>query len=287
MKAIFKREFASYFHNMSGYAFCAFVLLFAGIFIYILNLREGYPYYEYVLSNMTFVYLMAIPVLTMRSFAEERKQKTDLLLYSLPQTGLKVVLGKYFSMLAVLLIPILIMAIAPPLLHLYGKINFLSAYGALFAFFLLGAALTAIGMFFSSLTENGMIAAIVSFAAFLINYFTSSIANNISAAAGTSLIIFTVLIILLALLTAYLTKNKTVAVAAGAVLEAVLLAVYFFASSKLEGAIGKLLTETSLFEIFNGFLYQIFDLTGILTLLLVMIVFVFLTIQSFEKRRWS
>lgn len=287
MKAIFKREFASYFHNMSGYVFCAFVLLFAGIFIYILNLRGGYPYYEYVLGNMTFVYLMAIPVLTMRSFAEERKEKTDLLLYSLPQTGMKVVFGKYFSMLAVLLIPILIMAIVPLLLNLYGKINLLSAYGTLFAFFLLGAALTAIGMFFSSLTEHGVIAAVISLAVFLFNYFTPSIVNNISAAAGTSLMMFTVLIILLALLTAYLTKNKTVAVATGAVFEAILLAVYFFASTKLEGAIGNFLTEISLFEVFNRFLYQVFDLTGILALLLVMIVFVFLTIQSFEKRRWS
>lgn len=75
MKAIYKREFKSYFHSMIGYAFIAFLIAFTGVYFMVYNLNYGYPYFSYVLSSITFLILIAIPILTMRSFAEEKKKR--------------------------------------------------------------------------------------------------------------------------------------------------------------------------------------------------------------------
>ena len=132
MLAIFKREFRSYFTSMTGYVIIAIMLLFSGVFSMILNLIGQYASYEYVLSNQSIVLIVAIPVLTMRSIAEDRKSKTDMLLYSLPLKMSSIVLGKYFAMLAVWAICCLSMGITPLILSGYGTVNFVTTYSAIF-----------------------------------------------------------------------------------------------------------------------------------------------------------
>ena len=83
MTAIYRRELNSYFKGLTGYVFGAFMLLFTGIYCAIINLKSGYAGFEYVLNNASFIYIIIIPILTMRSVAEERRQKTDQLLYAL------------------------------------------------------------------------------------------------------------------------------------------------------------------------------------------------------------
>ena len=99
MIAIFKREFKSYFINVSGYVFLAAIWLFSGIFATALNFIGQYAAYEYALSNLVTVLMLIVPILTMRSMSEDRRTKTDMLLYSLPVSSAQVVLGKYFAML--------------------------------------------------------------------------------------------------------------------------------------------------------------------------------------------
>ena len=113
MIAILKREIKSYFCSVTGYMFCAFMLLFAGIYTVTINIESSYANFEYVLSNMDFIYIIIIPVLTMRVISEERKQRTDTLLYSLPVSMTKVVVAKYLAMLSVLLVPVVIMGFYP------------------------------------------------------------------------------------------------------------------------------------------------------------------------------
>lgn len=84
MTAVFQREMGAYFHGVTGYLFMAFVLVFAGIYTMVYNLSGLYANFEYVLDAISFIYLIAVPVLTMRSLAEEKRQRTDQLLYSLP-----------------------------------------------------------------------------------------------------------------------------------------------------------------------------------------------------------
>lgn len=108
MKAIYKRELNSYFHTMIGYVFIAFLVAYAGVYFMAYNLNYGYPYFSYVLTGILFVLLIAVPVLTMRSFAEDRKNKTDQLLLTSPVSLPKVVLGKYLAMVTILMVPCVI-----------------------------------------------------------------------------------------------------------------------------------------------------------------------------------
>lgn len=192
MKAIFEREFRSYFTSVSGYVFAAFLLLFAGIYTMSVCLFGGYANFEYVLGNMSFIFLLIVPVITMKTFAEERRQRTDQLLYALPIGMTKVVLGKYLALLAVFAVPMVIIALYPLVLSLYGTLSFRTILTTFIGFLLLGASLLSIGMFLSSLTESQPLAAGGTFLVLLLNFFSSSLASYISVGSSllTSLCLF-------------------------------------------------------------------------------------------------
>ena len=287
MSAIFKKEFKSYFINMSGYVFMAFLLLFAGIYVTAVNLKGGYAAFEITLSSMSMVFLFVIPILTMRSIAEERHSRTDQLLYSLPLQVSDIVLGKFFAMLAVLLIPVAIMSVYPLILSVFGSVNFAASYGALLAFFLLGGALIAICMFMSALTESQIIAAVLSFGVLLAAYLMSGIATLIPTTAMASFICLIVVSLLLAAAVWGLTRNPVIAVIAAAVCILPLSALYYFRSELFVGLFQKVLDVVSLFTRFENFIYGIFDVGAIVYYLSVTALFLFLTAQSVEKRRWS
>lgn len=287
MIAVYKRELKSYFTGISGYIFVAFILLFTGIFAMVINFNGRYPYFEYVLGNMSFVYLIVIPILTMRVISEERRQKTDQLLYSLPIEISRVVWGKYFAMLTVLLIPMVIMCIYPVFLSFYGTVNLIVSYSSIFAFFLLGAALIAVGLFLSSLTENQIVSAVLSFGATLLIYLMSSLSSYVPSTALGSFIGFTAVIIVFGLVVYAMTKNSTVGISSGIVLEGALAAIYFIKPALLEGVFKNLLKGLSLFSHMNNFINGIFDLTSIVYYLSIIFLFVFFAVQSMEKRRWS
>ena len=173
MKAVFRHELSSYFTGMTGYVFGAFLLLFAGIYTMAVNLNAGLSNFEYVLSNLSFIFLIIVPILTMRVIAEERRQRTDQLLYSLPLSMTGVALGKYAALLVVFLVPTGIICLYPLVLSAFGSVYLPLAFGTAVGFFFLGAALLAIGMFLSSITESQGVAAGLCFVVMLVNYFIS------------------------------------------------------------------------------------------------------------------
>ena len=120
MLAIYKRELRSYFQSMVGCVFVAFLVLFTGIYFTAYNLTAGYPYFSYTLSGSLIVFIVGIPLITMRSFAEERKNKTDQLLLTAPVSLTKVVLGKYMAMATVVAIPNLIFCLFPLIIKMNG-----------------------------------------------------------------------------------------------------------------------------------------------------------------------
>lgn len=138
MKAIFKHELRLYFESMTAYVFGAFLLLFIGIGSMPYNLRSAVSNFEFVLSFAAIVFVVIVPVLTMRCLSEERKQKTDQLLYSLPITTTQVVLGKYGAVLVVFLLPLCFIALYPLMFAQFGDVYLPTAYGSLAAFFLAG-----------------------------------------------------------------------------------------------------------------------------------------------------
>lgn len=287
MRAIFKHELASYFTNLTGYVFGAFLLLFAGIYTMVININSQLTNSEYVFGNMAFIFLIIVPILTMRVLAEERRQKTDQLLYSLPLSMTKVVLGKFAAMLVMLLIPLAVICLYPIILTSYGNIHLPSVFSAVLGFFLLGAALLSIGMFISSVTENQAIAAGLCFAVMLLIYYLSGLAGYVPSNSFASVIAFSVMVLLLAVILWRMTKNGFVALMTGMILETALLLVFIFNSAAFEGLFANMIEQLSLFERFYIFVYGILDVTGIVYFVSVIAVFLFLSIQSMEKRRWS
>lgn len=287
MRAVYRHELSSHFSGLAGYVFGAFLLLFAGIFTLFYNITTALANFEYALENMSLVFVIAIPILTMRVISEERRQKTDQLLYSLPLSMTQVVMGKYLALLTMLLIPTAIIGLYPVLLSAYGDLYMPAAMGALCGFFLLGAALLAVGMFISSVTESQTMAAGICFVIMLVNYFLSALASLIGNGAFTSYIAFAVALLILAWIVYAMTKNQFAALVTCAVTQAGLLIWYMVDSSAFMGAFGKLVGKLSLFSQFYVFIDGVFDLKSVVYLVSVCVLFVFLTVQSMEKRRWS
>ena len=287
MTAVFRHELSSYFKSVSGYVFGAFLLLFAGIYTTDINLNAGLTNFEYVLDYMCIIFLIIVPILTMRVVAEERRQRTDQLLYSLPLTMTEVVLGKYGALLVVFLAPMAVIGVYPLILSAFGNVYLPAAYSAWLGFFLLGAALLAIGMFISSLTESQAVAAGLCFVVILVNYFITSLAGFISTTAFASFASFTVVILALAGIVWFMTRSGLASGVLALVLEAVLLFFYAGDTSAFEGLFPEVMENLSLFDQFYQFVNGVFDLRAVVYLLSVSGLFLFLTVQSLEKRRWS
>lgn len=128
--AILRKEVNDYFKGILGYLFTAFILIFAGIYTMAYNLSGYYANFEYVLDSISFIYLIVVPILSMRTVAEEKRQKTDRLLYSLPLSLTSVIVGKYLAMLVVLLVPVAIKALYPVVFSRFGTVSFATDYTA-------------------------------------------------------------------------------------------------------------------------------------------------------------
>ncbi len=288
MLAIYKRELKSYFHSMTGCVFIAFLVMFTGIYFMAYNLNAGYPYFSYTLSGSLIVFLVGIPLLTMRSFSEERKTKTDQLLLTAPVSLTKVVLGKYFAMVTVLAVPNVIFCLFPLLIKLQGTAYLLVDYSSIAVFFLLGCVYLAIGMFMSSLTESQIIAFISTFGILLLLYLWDGILSFLPSSAFSGMIGILLILTLIVVYIYHMTKNWMLAAGIEAVGIVTALIVYFVKSSLYENLLTKLLGRIALADVFmNISSSNIVDVSGLLLYVSILIIFVFLTIQTIQKRRWS
>lgn len=287
MGAIFRHELRNYFHSLTAYVFGAFLLAVVGLGSVLYNLQAAVSNFEFVLSFASIIFVVIVPILTMRTLAEERRQRTDQLLYSLPITTTQVVLGKYFALLVVYLIPLAVVSLYPLLFSQFGEVYLPTSYGSLFVFFMMGAALLAVGMFLSSLTDNQGFAAGIGIAAILLNYYSVSLAEYTSSTAMGSLIALYVIALLLGVVIHNLTRNENLAYGVTLVLIAALSVAYFVNSSAFEGLLPDIMTKLSLFRQFNSFVNGAFDLTAIVYYVSVMGFFLFLSVQSMEKRRYN
>ena len=288
MRAIYKRELRSYFHSMIGYVFIAFLVAYTGIYFLAYNLNYGYPYFSYVLSGILFVYLVAIPILTMRCFAEDKKNKTDQMLLTAPVSLFKIVLGKYLAMVTIMAVPCVIYLIFPLIIKAQGTAYIKVDYLAILVFFLLGCVYISIGMFVCSLTESVIIAAIGAFGILLLTYLWSGILNFIPSAAWANALAVAVLLTLVVLAVWNMTKNVVIS----GVLELIVLAgtliTYFVKKTVFESLLSTVLGKLELTEVFSNIAdNHLLDVSGIILYLSLIVLFFFLTMQMIQKRRWS
>ena len=287
MTAVYKRELRSYLTSMTGYLFIFFILLLTGIYFSAYQLDIAYPKFEYTLSAMTFVFLICVPLLTMRTLAEERKQKTDQLLLTSPVSVGKIIMGKYLALVTVFAIPMAIICFYPLVMSKFGDISFGSAYTAVLGFFLLGCANLAIGVFISSLTESQVIAAVLTFVFLFAFFMMNGISSFFSEGALSTCITFGLLILAAAIIIYSMIKNFLISALICVIGEAALAVVYVINSSFFAGGIQKVLQIFNLSGHFDNFANGIFDINGIVYYISVIAVCVFLTVQSIVKRRWN
>lgn len=287
MIAVFKHELKGYFHSFTAYVFGAFLLAIVGVGAMFYNLQAAVSNFEYVLSFGCIVFVVIVPILTMRVIAEERRQKTDQLLYALPITTTQVVLGKYGALLVVYLIPLAIISLYPLLFAQFGEVYLPTSYGSLFAIFLMGAALLAVGVFLSSLTDNQGLAAGVGVAVILFNYYSVSLSEYVSATAFGTIVALIVLILLLGLVIRWVTRNELLAYGICLGLAVAVCLLCFVDATAFEGLLPAIMRTLSLFERFYVFVDGVFDLTAVVYYLSVAAFFLFLSVQSLEKRRYN
>ena len=287
MTAVLKHELKNYFHSLTAYVFGAGLLLAVGLGALHYNLQAAVSNFEFALSYFSIVLAVIVPILTMRVIAEERRQRTDQLLYALPITTTQVIMGKYLALLTVYLIPLCVIAVYPLIFSRFGDVYLLTSYGSILAFFLMGAALIALGVFISSLTDNQGFAAGIGIAVILLNYYSVSLSEYVSSTVFGSVVALCVLVLALGAVIKYLTKNENLAYAVCFVLIAAIAITALLDNTKFEGLLPAVMTRLSLFDRFTGFVNGVFDMTSVVYYASVAVFFLFLSVQSLEKRRYN
>ena len=287
MLAIYKRELKSYFRSFIGFLFIAVTLFFLGLYFSVYNLMNGYPYFAYVVSNVTFLFMLTVPILTMRILAEEKRSKTDQLILTAPVSVGGIVMGKFLALLTIFAIPVAIICFYPLIMAQYGSVPMGEAYLSILAYFLFGMTAITIGLFLSSLTESQVIAAVLTFVLLFAFYMMNGISSFFSKTSMSTCVTFGLLILAAAIILYTMIKNALISAIAAVIGEVILVVIYVVKSSVFEGGIQKVLNVFNLSGHFDNFTSNIFDIKGIVYFLSVIAVCLFLTMQSISKRRWN
>lgn len=135
MTAVFRNEIRMLFSGLTAYVYGAFLLFFIAIYMMYYNLNSSYANFEYALMGASFAFII-IPIVTMRIIAEEKKQKTDQLLYSLPISTTQIVIGKFLAVFLASVFPMCIVIVYPMILKNYGNLYLPTALGSFIVYFI-------------------------------------------------------------------------------------------------------------------------------------------------------
>ncbi|MBR5370646.1 MAG: ABC transporter permease [Oscillospiraceae bacterium] len=180
MGAIFRREFGAYFTSSIAYIFLAVFWIFSGFFFYQSSLYTATTDMSGLFQSLFLVIIFLIPILTMRLFSEEKKQKTEQGLLTAPVSLGEIVFGKYFAALMLYTIGILMPFLYALILSAFGHVEWGIVFSNFLALFLLGMAFIAVGTLVSALTENQIAAAVMSFVGLMALYMVDVIGEYIS-----------------------------------------------------------------------------------------------------------
>lgn len=287
MTAIFKREFKSCFTGMIGWVIAAVSLFFLGLYFTNRNLLYASSDFASVLYTMTMILLFLLPAISMRSFAEERKNKTDQLLLTSPVSIPAIVAGKFLAELAVFALPLAAAVVMPLLLQAFGTVSLVAAYSALLGYLLLGGACLAVGTWISALTENQILAYLATFGALLVAYLMNGIQTMFTTGNLLAFIVFMIVLLVASVLVGVICKR----LAAGAIVfcagAVVLFVLFQLRPAWLLKAFNAVLSALALFEPFKDIVGGMFSIPAIVYYLSVMGLFLFLTGQALARRRWN
>ncbi len=287
MTAIFKREFKSCFTGMIGWVIAAVSLFFLGLYYTNRNLLYASSDFATVLYTMTMILLFLLPAISMRSFAEERKNKTDQLLLTSPVGIPSIVAGKYLAEVAVFVLPLAAAVIMPLILTAFGTVSLVAAYSALLGYLLLGAACLAVGTWISALTENQILAYLATFGALLVAYLMNGIQTMFTTGNLLAFVVFMVIVLVAAILVGVSCKRLTAGLTVFCIGAAAVFILFLARPAWLLTAFNAVLDALALFEPFKDIVGGMFSIPAIVYYLSVIGLFLFMTGQALERRRWN
>ena len=287
MTAIFKREFKSCFTGMIGWVIAAVSLFFLGLYYTNRNLLYASSDFATELYTMTMILLFLLPAISMRSFAEERKNKTDQLLLTSPVSIPSIVAGKYLAEVAVFALPLAAAVIMPLILTAFGTVSLVAAYSALLGYLLLGAACLAVGTWISALTENQILAYLATFGALLVAYLMNGIQTMFTTGNLLAFVVFMVIVLVAAILVGVRCKRLTAGLMVFCIGAAAVFILFLARPAWLLTAFNAVLDALALFEPFKDIVGGMFSIPAIVYYLSVIGLFLFMTGQALERRRWN
>lgn len=234
MRAIASREIGAYYNTMIGYVFTSICLLVCGIFFASSNIIGKSASFNNVLGSISYVLILITPLLTMRLFAEERKNKSEQMLLTAPISITKIVLGKYIAAMTVLLVTLLISGIFPLILFLLGEPYIGEILLGYFGVILLGSTFVSVGIFISANTENQLTAAVSTMGVLLLFWLIDAIVPTFS-----------------------------------------------------NPVVNRIANGLSLYQQFESFQIGILSVSSLIYFVSFTFLFLFFTVRSIEKRRWS
>lgn len=180
MWAIFKKEVKSYFLSPIGYVFIGLFLAMCSVFFYLDVVNYGSLQFENMFYSASTILTFIVPILTMRTFAEERKLGTEQLLYTSPRSITSIVIGKFIASIFVVVITEICTLVYFGILCFFGTPHIQTALVTLLGFLMLSMAYISFGMFASSITENQIIAGVLTIGFFIITWFLPNFSTVLS-----------------------------------------------------------------------------------------------------------
>lgn len=287
MGAIYKKELKSYFTSMIGCVFLAIMLIIISIYFFVINMLNMYAEMSTTLNAITFVIVLIMPIITMRTLAEENKQKTDQLLFTAPVSVVKIILGKYLALITLYGIGMAVICTYPIIMNMYGDAQIAQSYSSILGFFLMGAAYLAIGLFISSLTESQVIAGVISFIVMIFTYLMTNIAGLLPTGHVSQVVCLAVIVVVISCIAYIMMHNLVVTAAICIVGEAFVAIMYFVRPSFYDGLMVNILSWFSVVDRYRSFSLGIMDVSAMVYYLSVIFVFIFFTVMRIKKKRWS
>jgi ABC-2 type transport system permease protein len=288
MLAIFKRELRAYFSSPIGFVVVGLFVFLSAIFFAATNLLGASSEYNGILSTMAFIFLFLVPILTMRLLTEETRQHTDQLLITSPVSVTAVVIGKYLAAVAVYLITLLVTVLFPVMMSFFSLLGLAwwKILGGYLGLFLLGSAFIAVGLFFSSITESQIVAAVATYTALLVMWIIDALIPMVPAGWFAGMVFLAVAAAGLALLVWLSTRSILATAAVALALGGAIAAVAVLQQALLDGLIARVLAWFSLLKRYEDFNLGILGLSPVVYYLSFSAAFVFLTVRMIDRKRW-
>jgi ABC-2 type transport system permease protein len=288
MFAVFKRELRAYFSAPIGYVVIGLFVALSGVFFAATNLLGASSEYNGILSTMAFIFLFLVPILTMRLLTEETRQHTDQMLITSPLSVTAIVVGKYLAAVAVYLITLLVTVLFPVMMSFFALLGleWWKILGGYIGLFLLGASFIAVGLFFSSLTESQIVAAVATYTALLLMWIMDALTSMVPTGWLYGLGLVIVVAAAVTLVVWLSTRSLAATAAAAVVLGAAIAVVAVLNQSLYDGLVAKVMAWFSLLKRYEDFNLGILGLSPVVYYLSFSAAFVFLTVRMIDRKRW-